>query len=71
MRVRERTLNRGVEDTMESAYAKLVLVMLLGIVMSGCGSSSHSENRLPTVAVVGAGAAGLAAHDAWRTRGFE
>jgi len=55
---------------MESAYAKLVLVMLLAIGMSGCGSSSHSENRLPTVAIVGAGAAGLASARRLADAGF-
>ena len=55
---------------MDSAYAKLVLVILLAIGMSGCGDSSHSENGPPTVAVVGAGAAGLASARRLADAGF-
>ncbi len=55
---------------MDSAYAKLVLVILLAIGISGCGNSSHSENGPPTVAVVGAGAAGLASARRLADAGF-
>jgi monoamine oxidase len=45
---------------MGNAYAKLVLVILLAIGVSGCGESTDSEGDRSTVVVVGAGAAGLA-----------
>ena len=45
---------------MDSAYARLVLAILLAIGVSGCGESNDSEDYRSTVAVVGAGAAGLA-----------
>jgi monoamine oxidase len=55
---------------MDCAYAKLVLVILLAIGISGCGDSSHSENHTATVAVVGAGAAGLASARRLADAGF-
>src|SRR5678816_14896 len=55
---------------MDIAAAKLVLVILLAIAISGCGDSSHSENSPPTVAVVGAGAAGLASARRLADAGF-
>lgn len=45
---------------MDSAHAKLILVMLLAIGIGACGESSLSETDRSTVVVVGAGAAGLA-----------
>jgi phytoene dehydrogenase-like protein len=55
---------------MDSAYAKLVLVILLASGISACGDSSHSENHTATVAVVGAGAAGLASARRLADAGF-
>jgi phytoene dehydrogenase-like protein len=45
---------------MDSAYAKLVLVILFAIGIGACGESSLSGTDRSTVVVVGAGAAGLA-----------
>ena len=55
---------------MGNAYAKLGLVILLAIGVSGCGESTDSEDYRSTVAVVGAGAAGLASARRLADAGF-